>query len=109
MYLPGRKPPAHGLVTVPPDIMIEVVSPRPSDARRDRIETMGEYAAFGVRYYWIVDPAIRTLEVFELGGDGRYSRALGAADGKVAEVPGCAGLGLDLDELWSRVDRLEAE
>src|SRR5438067_2185924 len=33
VYLAGRRPPRHGLVTLPPDIMIEVVSPRPKDAR----------------------------------------------------------------------------
>src|SRR5690348_9450563 len=31
VYFAGRKPPAHGLVTTPPDIMIEVVSPRSKD------------------------------------------------------------------------------
>ena len=29
VYLAGRRPPRRGLVTVPPDIMVEVVSPRP--------------------------------------------------------------------------------
>jgi Uma2 family endonuclease len=109
VYFPGRRPPAHGLVTLPPDIMIEVVSPRPSDARRDRLEKMAEYAAFGVRYSWIVEPAFRMVEIFELGADGRYTRALGAAEGVVTEVPGCDGLSLHLDALWAEVDRLQQD
>jgi hypothetical protein len=43
--------------------------------------------------------------VFELGADGRYAAALGAAEGIVA-VPSCEGLSIDLDQLWSEVDRL---
>ncbi|MEP7124936.1 MAG: Uma2 family endonuclease [Byssovorax sp.] len=108
VYFAGRKPPAHGLVTTPPDIMIEIVSPRPKDARRDRVEKTNEYAAFGVRFYWIVDPALRSLEIFELGTDGRYVKALGAASGIVDPVPGCKGLTVNLDALWDEANRLEA-
>src|SRR5262249_151308 len=104
-YLPGRRPPATGLVTDPPDIMVEVVSGRPKDARRDRIGKRPGQAGVGVGLYWIVDPNERTLEVFELGADGRYAAALGAAQGVVA-VPGCEGLSLDLDALWGEVERL---
>jgi Uma2 family endonuclease len=109
VYFAGKKPPAHGLVTTPPDIAVEVVSPRPKDARRDRVEKMNEYAIFGIRFYWIVDPALRSFELFELDASGRYAKVVGALDGVVENVPGCEGLAIDLDALWALADRLEAE
>ena len=109
-YLPGgRLPPRRGVVHTPPDIMVEVLSTEPRDIRRDRVAKMDEYARFGVRYYWIVDPQVRSLEIFELVAGGLYLHRLGATDGTVEEVPGCQGLSLDLDELWSEIDRLEPE
>jgi Uma2 family endonuclease len=102
-----RRPPARGLVHVPPDIAVEVVSASPRDERRDRIEKMDEYAAFGVTWYWIVDPNLQSLEIFELSG-GRYARAARATEGRLDAVPGCPGLTLDLDEIWSEIARLDA-
>lgn len=107
VYFPGGSvPPRQGLIAVAPDICVEVISPTPRDARRDRVEKLDEYAGFGVRFYWLVDPELRTLEIFELTSDGRYVRALGASDGIIERVPGCEGLVLSLDALWARVDRL---
>jgi Uma2 family endonuclease len=92
---------------VPPDIAIEVVSATPKDMRRDRIEKMSDYADFRVRFYWLIDPVARLLEVYELEDGGLYRRALGASAGRVESVPGCPGLVLDLEELWAELDALE--
>lgn len=109
-YLPSsRMPPRRGAIGAPPDIMVEVLSPTPRDARRDRVEKLQEYAAFGVRWYFIIDPQARTFELLELGPDGRYVHIRPAFAGVVSEVPGLEGLSLDLDALWSEVDRLGPE
>jgi Uma2 family endonuclease len=106
VYLPGCPPlPRRGLVRVPPDIAIEVVSPTARDRRRDRSEKADDYAAFGVRWYWLVDPERRTFDILALG-DRAYQAVLAAAGGVVECVPGCEGLALDLDALWAEVDRL---
>jgi Uma2 family endonuclease len=107
VFLPGGNvPPRRGPVRVPPDIVVEVVSPVPLDARRDRIDKVRDYAGFGVRWYWIIDPASQTFEVLELDLDRRYVLALGASEGRIV-LPGCGDLALDLDGLWAELDRLD--
>jgi Uma2 family endonuclease len=107
LYLDGRRPEPYGAASVAPDAVIEVLSRRARDGRRDRIEKPDDYAAVGVRYYWLVDPKLRALEIYELGADNRYVRALAAAQGRLEQIPGCQGLTLDLDALWAEIDDLE--
>jgi Uma2 family endonuclease len=109
VYLPGQPLPSlrAPLVEVPPSIVIEVVTPTPRDARRDRVEKVDDYASFGVPFYWIVDPELKTLEIWELNEKGRYVRALGASEELITEVPGCDGLTLDLLGLWAEIELLD--
>lgn len=110
IFLPeSRPPPRRGAVRRAADVMIEIVTPTPRDERRDRIEKMDEYAAFGVRWYWIVDPELRLFEIYELLESGTYARVRGAAEGRLGDVPGFPGLELDLDAMWARVDALSSE
>lgn len=96
------------LSRVPPLLVVEVISRRARDVRRDRVEKLGDYACFGVRWYWLLDPDARLLEILELGADGRYTIARQASDERIA-VPGCEGLELDLADLWKTVDDATAE
>lgn len=103
---PGRPaPPRRGALRDPPDIVVEVVSPSTADERRDRVEKMDEYASFGVRFYWLVDPALGSVEIFELR-EGRFARAAAATVGELRDVPGCPGLTVDVDALWAELARL---
>jgi Uma2 family endonuclease len=107
VYLAGTPlPPPSGVIKQPPDIAVEIVSPTPRDGRRDRVEKVAEYAVFGVRYYWIVDPQLRSLEILGRSPQGRYEHLLGATEGKI-EIPGSDGFVLDLDAVWAEVERFE--
>jgi Uma2 family endonuclease len=106
VFLGGRRPPREGLVRMPPDVAVEIVSRTARDQRRDRVEKLAEYARFGIPYYWIVDPKPRTVEIFALRDDASYELAFIASAGHHDAIPGCDGLVLDLDDLWAEVGRL---
>jgi Uma2 family endonuclease len=109
VYLRGKAPAlADTLVRTPPHIVVEVVSPRPRDARRDRVEKINDYARTRIRYYWILDPQLRTLEILELEASAHYRVAVARSRGKL-RIPGCPRLVLHLDDLWAEVDEAERQ
>ena len=104
-YFAGRPFPARsvGATKRAPTVVVEVLSPRPRDVRRDTVDKLAEYALFGVTYYWIVDPLARTLEVRRLD-PGKESHGVGRRG--IHRDPQHLGLVVDLDALWAETDKL---
>ena len=79
-----------------PDLLIELISP--SSVRRDRYDKKDLYARFGVKEYWIGDPANKSLEILTLK-EGRYDLHCAAeVQGKLTSLV-LAGLEFDLTEI----------
>lgn len=50
-----------------PELALEIVSP--TSYRRDNVEKRALYARYGVKEYWVIDPANQVIEVNTLVGD----------------------------------------
>lgn len=72
-----------------PDLAVEVLS-RSTEAR-DRGRKMALFARFGVKEYWIVDPARNTLEMYVLSG-AEYQQAGGYGERDVVTSSTLPGL-----------------
>jgi Uma2 family endonuclease len=79
-----------------PDLMVEIISP--SSKRRDRVRKAALYAMASVREYWIVDPEMKTVDVFRLQS-GRYER-IPVVDG-IARSEVLAGFEIDVARLFA--------
>lgn len=62
VYVPNKSFVTNKGIEGPPEIIIEVISP--SNVYTDRNQKKKSYLAFGVKEYWIVDPANKTIEIY---------------------------------------------
>lgn len=81
-----------------PDWVCEVLSQ--STARKDRIVKMPMYAKYNVAHLWLIDPLIKTLEVYLL--ESGFWKLIGtfAGNDHVSIAP-FAEITIDLAGLWS--------
>jgi Uma2 family endonuclease len=56
------------LITIPPDLAVEVISP--NDLASELDEKLEEYLRAGVRLIWVINPQTRTLQIFRADGSG---------------------------------------
>ena len=97
--------PEAPFLTLAPDWVCEVLSP--STTALDRTRKLPAYARAGVSHVWLVDPAARTLEVFQ-----RLKRGWLLVDAFEGEAVVRSGpfpsLALELSSLWGPTEsRLE--
>ena len=84
-------------MTLAPDWVCEVLSA--STRKVDLHEKRPIYAREGVSYLWLVDPADRTLEAFELH-DGRWLLIGSAKDDEPVSIPPFDAITFGLADLW---------
>jgi Uma2 family endonuclease len=84
-------------IEVRPDWACEILSP--SNAKHDRLEKANLYAACGVPFYWIIDPAERTLEALELR-DGGWFRLGAWTDGDTQRIRPFEAIETDVGRLF---------
>ncbi len=80
-----------------PDWVCEVLSP--STGRLDRVRKMPIYADTGVTHLWLIDPDLRTLEVYEREG-AHWLLLASHADQDIVRARPFDAIELELAALW---------
>jgi Uma2 family endonuclease len=85
------------LMEGPPDLAIEVLSP--GSVTIDREVKFKQYRKAGVRFYWIVDPQLKTIEGWELKNRRYVPTGRGQGNSTIA-LPPFNNLEIPLSRLW---------
>lgn len=91
--------PHASFFTLAPDWVCEALSP--STTKLDRIEKPPVYAHERVGHVWLVDPIVKTLEIYRLDGETYRLAQTHAEDAKVRAEPFDA-IEIELGALWER-------
>lgn len=84
-------------ISVAPDWICEVLSP--GTLRKDKIIKMPIYGRYKVKYFWLIDPQAKTLDVLRLEGGNWVVAGLFYENDKVRAQP-FEETEIDLAELW---------
>jgi Uma2 family endonuclease len=86
----------------PPDLAVEVVSP--GSVTIDRKTKFTQYRKAGVRFYWIVDPQLKTIEGWELKNRRYVPVGRGQGSAVISLAP-FVDLQIPLSRLWRTRNR----
>jgi len=81
-----------------PDMIIEILSP--STAYYDIKKKYKIYEKSGVKEYWIVDPEMKSVELFTLAEQGKFILSAGFTDQGTVKSGILAGFEINLEEIF---------
>jgi Uma2 family endonuclease len=91
--------PATAWFELAPDWACEILSP--STTRSDRITKMPVYAREGVKHLWLIDPDLKTLEVYELNPNKNWTLISALKDDDPIRQPPFDAIEFSLEALWA--------
>ena len=89
--------PDDAWIALSPDWVCEVLSP--STAQTDRSIKLPLYATEGVPYCWLIDPALKTLEAYELT-NRKWTLLATLKEDDSVRLPPFDAVAFPLDALW---------
>jgi Uma2 family endonuclease len=84
---------------IAPDWVCEILSP--ATARTDRIVKMPIFARERVAHLWLVDPELKTLEVYRLGAENHWTLLSALKDDDIVSQPPFDAIEFSLNTLWA--------
>ena len=93
----------HGCLGAP-DWIIEIISP--STASHDHIVKRAIYEQFGVKEYWIIQPADQIVMVYRLNAEGCYGKPDVHSESDIIPVGIFPELQIDLKRVFKRTEEI---
>lgn len=87
-----------------PDLLAEIVSP--SSGSHDKIRKKALYERFGVKEYWIVDPALHTIDQFIMEGQKLQLYATYGKEDKLIS-PCFSCIEMNLNAIFAAIERFQ--
>ncbi|MDR3568938.1 MAG: Uma2 family endonuclease [Syntrophobacteraceae bacterium] len=88
----------HNWISATPDWICEILSPK--TASLDKAEKMPIYARYGVEYAWIIDPMLKTLDVYRLESEGWWRLVWSYGENDKMRAEPFKEVEIDLGDLW---------
>ncbi len=80
-----------------PDLIVEILSP--GNSKREVKDKFDLYEQNGVKYYWVVFPAERVVQIYHLA-EGQYKAKAPLADGDEIRIEWIDGLQIKVEEIF---------